>query len=110
MKRYLTNLWRATIGANPFREEVDKVKKDYEESVEKLTALQNVYCDLIEKWEYCDGQLKSAGKKIATLSKKVRDYERLIENLRERLAEKSSLIERIEADYQERIKNMRNVM
>ncbi len=97
MKRYFKNLWLAITGRNPFREELDEVKAMCKETGEKLQSLHELYYEVVDKWQ-------KAVSIAETAYKKTQDYEKLIENLRERISEKDTLLERTKEDYQEHIK------
>ena len=90
MRRYLSNLMTALRGINPFERELDRVRQDYNRVAEQVAQLQNVYGAVKEKTTGAIGQ--------------VRSYQKLVENLRERLNEKDVLIDRMKKDFQQRIK------
>ncbi len=89
MKRYFKNLWLALTGANPYSDELQDAKEKLDKAADNVSALQNQLYAALEKWEQ--------------YAKKTDDYEVLIENLRERIKEKDTLMERMKEDYQKRI-------
>lgn len=90
MRQYLHNLLTALRGVNPFELELKRIREDYNRVAEQVTQLQSVY-----------GAVKE---RTAGAIRQVSSLQRLVENLRERITEKDTLIERMKADYQERIK------
>ena len=89
MQRYLTNLFTALRGVNPFQRELDRVKEDYNRMAEQVAQLEGVF----------DSIKKMTAKTIGD----VNSYQRLVENLRERLSEKDELIESMKKDFQQRL-------
>lgn len=89
MKRYFKNLWMALTGCDPFRDELEEKNSQLENAADNLSAMQNQLYAALEKWEQS--------------AKRIDDYEALIENLRERIKEKDTLMERMKEDYQKRI-------
>ncbi len=91
MRQYLHNLMTALRGINPFEVELDRVRQDYKRVAEQVAQLESVY-----------GAVKD---KTVRSVNQVRSLQQLVENLRGRLKEKDTLIERIKAEYQQRIKD-----
>jgi uncharacterized protein YeeX (DUF496 family) len=89
MKRYVKNLWLALTGANPYSDELQDAKDKLNKAADNLSAMRNQLYAALEKWEQS--------------VKRTDDYEALIENLRERIKEKDTLMERMKEDYQKRI-------
>ncbi len=89
MKRYVKNLWLALTGANPYSDELQDAKDKLNKAEDNLSAMQNQLYAALKKWEQS--------------AKRIDDYEALIENLRERIKEKDTLMERMKEDYQKRI-------
>lgn len=90
MRQYFANLMTALRGINPFEEELDRVRQDYNRVAEQVTQLQSVYCAVKDK--------------TAKTVKQNKSLQRLVENLRTRISEKDTLIERMKAEYQQRLK------
>lgn len=83
MKQYLKNLLTALCGNNPFQMELERVREEYEKTADRVKQLEGLH-------EKVSGQIV--------------DYQALIENLRQRLAEKDELLKRTKEEYQKRIK------
>jgi len=73
IKRYFTNLFRALVGNNPFRMELDEVREMYEKTAERVSELQEYYFKMVEQMDHSKRQMKG--------------YQQLIENLRDRVGE-----------------------
>ncbi len=89
VKQYLKTLMLALLGRNPFREELDELHEHYQKVADRVSDLNDLYLKSLESLEEVEG--------------KVGDYQKLTENLRQRIAEKDALMERIKKDYQQRI-------
>lgn len=89
VKQYLKTLMLALLGRNPFREELDELHEHYQKVADRVSDLNDLYLKSLESFEEVEG--------------KVGDYQKLTENLRQRIAEKDALMERIKKDYQQRI-------
>lgn len=89
MKEYLKNLWLALCGRYPYKKERDQLAVEVDVWRENSRALKRQYMSALDMMEKKD--------------KQIADYQHLTENLRERLADKDTLMERMKADYQERI-------
>ena len=89
VKQYLKTLMLALLGRNPFREELDELHEHYQKVADRVSELNDLYLKSLESLEEVEG--------------KVGDYQKLTENLRQRIAEKDALMERIKKDYQQRI-------
>lgn len=90
MRQYFANLMTALRGINPFEEELDRVRQDYNRVAEQVAQLQSVYYAVKDK--------------TAKTVKQNKSLQRLVENLRTRISEKDTLIERMKAEYQQRLK------
>ena len=84
---YFKNLTLALMGRDPFREELELTREQYEKTAEKVQELNDLYYKAVEKFE---------GTK-----KRVNDYETLIENLRQRIADKDCLLAEYNAKSEE---------
>ncbi len=71
MKQYLKNLFAALLNANPFQAELERIREEYEKTADKVISLDIFY--------------KRACEELESTRKKVEEYQRLIENLRESL-------------------------
>lgn len=82
MKRYLKNLLSALLGNNPYRAERDDLAVKLEKAGENISRLQDLYYNVLEKWE-------ANKKQVASL-------QQLVENLRERIADKDAIIAKLQ--------------
>ena len=73
MRPYCKNLLRALLGQNPFQAELDELRERYDKTAERVAELNEFYFKSIEKFDKTNRQ--------------VRDYQRLIEQLRTRVFE-----------------------
>ena len=110
MKRYFKNLWMALTGCDPFRDELEEKNSQLENAAENVQALQDQLYAALDKWEQSVLMAEKSSKAFEEVSEKlaserqmVHDLEVLIENLRERINEKDTLMERMKQDYQQRI-------
>lgn len=90
MRQYFANLMTALRGVNPFELELKRIRDDYNRVTDQVAQLQSVY-----------GTVKD---KTAKTVKQNKSLQRLVENLRTRIKEKDTLIERMKAEYQQRLK------
>ena len=84
MKRYFVNLIAVLTGRDPFREELDELHSSYEKAAENVSLLTEKYYKCAELLEAADRKLAEAE---ADFDKERRSYQKLVENLRERIAE-----------------------
>lgn len=86
MKRYLKNLLAALLGNNPYEAERDEMAAQLEKAGENVRGLQELYYNMVERWE-------AERKQLASL-------QQLVENLRERIKDKDTAIQQyiIEVD------------
>lgn len=89
MKEYLKNLWLALCGRYPYKAERDGLAWHMDVWRENSQIQRRQYMAALEMLEKKD--------------KQIADYQHLTENLRERLADKDTLMERMKQDYQQRI-------
>lgn len=82
MKRYLKNLLAALLGNNPYEAERDDLAAKLEQAGENYRGLNELYYNVLEKWE-------AERKQIASL-------QQLVENLRERIKDKDAVIEQLQ--------------
>jgi len=94
MARYLTNLWKAFLGKNPYQDDLDELSEKYEKTAKHVKCLQDLYCHVVDKMEEDSRMLTSS--------------QTLIENLRERVREKDAELERQGTDYRERMEQMKS--
>ena len=76
--KYIKNLIIAILGRNPYLEELDKLREQYNKAAQNVEALQDMYYDAIDRWNESDKQAKL--------------LQALVENLRERIREKDEMI------------------
>lgn len=93
IQRYLSNLWLALCGTDPFREELVKLTADYEKTAENVKRLNEMYYQVVDKWDQAE--------------KRLEDYQVLVENLHERIKEKDAAIESAGKDFRERMERMK---
>lgn len=103
MRRYIKNLLMALHGHDPFAWELSEVRSrldikatDYEYLREQYQKALSLWNDATTECEVAKGQLDNALK--------------LVENLRERLAEREETIKQINTEYQKRIAEMDTAM
>jgi len=118
MKRYFKNVCLALMGINPFRQELDEKTSQYEKTADNLSALQKQYYTALENWDKAekdasalqqlvenlrtrkkekDAELEAAGHEFrdrmermkADYQKRIDEYNQKIEELQERLKQKS---------------------
>ena len=82
MKRYFKNLLSALLGNNPYKAERDELRRQMEQASENVERLRDMYCAACEKWAQGDKQVAS--------------LQQLVENLRERIADKDAAIEQLQ--------------
>jgi chromosome segregation ATPase len=87
MKQYFKNLLSALLGNNPYQTERDELRRQMEKASENVEQLRNMYCAACEKWEQGDKQVAS--------------LQQLVENLRERIADKDAVIAQLQKEYRE---------
>jgi chromosome segregation ATPase len=78
MKRYLKNLLAALLGNNPYQAERDELAAKLEQAGDNVRGLNELYYTVLEKWAANKRQLAS--------------LQQLVENLRERIADKDAAI------------------
>ena len=94
MKRYFNNLLLALLGRDPYQQELDKVKKEYELTAEKVKQLDDMRLQFDEKMSELEAKVSEAEKEVSKAEGKIKDYQNLTENLRRRVTEKDLEIER----------------
>lgn len=90
MKRYFKNLLSALLGNNPYEAERDELRRQMKQAAENVEWLRDMYCTACEKWEQSDKQVTS--------------LQQLVENLRERIADKDTAINQLQKEYSEYMK------
>ena len=114
VKQYLRNLCLALCGNNPYQMELADVRGKYEKTAERVTGLQEVYFKGVELYDAVSRHVAGLEKLVADGKEQEKGLQRLIENLRDRVAEKDGVLaqqgkefrermERMKADYQRRI-------
>lgn len=94
MKRYFKNLLSALLGNNPYEAERDELRRQMEQAAENVERLRDMYCAACEKWEQGDKQVAS--------------LQQLVENLRERIADKDAVIDQLQNEYREYTKKKKD--
>ena len=89
IRRYFSNLTRALFGNDPFLSEKEKMMEQLRKSAENMSALQDQLYSALDKWDRTAKMLEDSHKRESGL-------ERLVENLRERLADKDRMIGELE--------------
>lgn len=82
MRQYFKNLLSALLGNNPYRAERDELADKLLKADEHVHGLNELYYNMLEKWEADRKQLAS--------------LQQLVENLRERIADKDAVIEQLQ--------------
>lgn len=85
---YIKNLMTALLGNNPYQMELDRVKEEYAKTASRVN-------DLSDKADELNQRLEDD---VKTLD----GYQLLIENLRERVAEKDGEIAHMKEEFKER--------
>lgn len=78
------------LGNNPYEAERDELRRQMGQAAENVEGLRDMYCAACEKWEQSDKQVTS--------------LQQLVENLRERIADKDTAIEQLQKEYSEYMK------
>ena len=89
IRRYFVTLAAAVIGRNPFIDELEEIRDHYEKTADNVRRISEMYDSCAERMEQ-DAEM-------------IRSLQVLVENLRQRLAEKDALLTRTKEDYQKRI-------
>ena len=107
MNYYCKNLLAAICGKNPYRLELDKLKKEMGATGENVKLLQESYYKEVEKAAEAEkrqdevAKLLDMYKDIVEKSKKqLMSFQTIVENQRERIKEKDALVEEIRKNYQ----------
>lgn len=85
MKRYIKNLWLALTGRNPFRAELEELKREIGETALKVKSLQDVCQRLFGNWENSQNLLSDSEEIIRERDRQIVSLQRLVENLRQRI-------------------------
>lgn len=96
MKRYFKNLLSALLGNNPYEAERDELAAKLEKADENVRGLNELYYTLLEKWAANKRQLAS--------------LQQLVENLRERIADKDAVITQLQNEYREHTEKRRTLL
>lgn len=89
MKQYFKTLWTALTGCNPYAVELEQVRREYEATANDVTIAKELYMTCAER--------------IVEYKKQTAALQNLTETLRQHLAEKDELMERMKQDYHKRI-------
>lgn len=100
MKKYLTNVFLAILGRNPYRIELDKVENEYELTAKKVAQLEEMRYRFEEK-------MCGTYQELAKAKEEIRGYQRLTENLRQSVKDKDAALD---AEHRDRAKTTRRLM
>ena len=92
MKRYFKNLLSALLGNNPYEAERDDLAAKLEKAGENVRSLQDQLYATLEQWESAKRLLRQDIELLAKRDKQVTSLQQLVENLRERIADKDAAI------------------
>ena len=99
MIQYISNLWNALLGNNPYQTELDEVLAKYKETAQEVAFLKDIYKKNTEAYE-------SVHMKVVVLEQHVKDgqereknLQQVIESLRERVADKERELTQQDADF-----------
>lgn len=100
MKRYFKNLLSALLGNNPYEAERDNLAAKLEKAGENVRSLQDQLYATLEQWESAKRLPTQDIELLAKRDKQVTSLQQLVENLRERIADKDAAIKQyvIEVD------------
>lgn len=87
MRRYFKNLLSALLGNNPYQAERDDLAAKLAKADENVRGLNELYYNMVERWEAEQKQTTS--------------LQQLVENLRERIADKDAAIDQLKKEYRE---------
>ena len=114
MKQYIYNVWIALTGSNPFQKDLDDVREKYEKTAENYSRLQELYYKSLENNEAVRKQwdaLEEQNVRLLQMAKDTKNQEQslqqLVENLRERIADKERELEQQGKEYRDRIERMK---
>lgn len=108
MKQYFKNLMTAFCGRNPFQEELDGVKKDYAKCSGNVESLKGSILSLSREMERDEKRMVELAGRLSESEKNAASLQRLVENLRARVAEKDAELDRQGKDYASRIDRMKS--
>ena len=87
-RRYFRNLWRAVTGTDPFRAELDELRRKYDLTACKVASMTGLYF----------GALERRGR----LEQQITGFQSLVENLRGRIVEKDRMIRLLQEELDRR--------
>lgn len=119
MKHYFKNLLIALLGNDPYRMELERVKKEYGQTAAKVKQLEDTFLTVEEKKEEAEAMLDEYKKwvekadtelteKNNELAKKLSDISSLqtiVENYRVRIREKDEQIRMMDEDFKGRVES-----
>lgn len=100
MRRYFINLWLAVAGNNPYKQELEEIKRKYSENLAHLNSVRDKYDVLIKQVVSMDAQLINMQKLVENLRGRINDKN---EEFKTASLQFSERIERMKADYQHRL-------
>jgi len=92
MKRYLKNLLSALMGNNPYEAERDELAAKLGKAGENVRSLQDQLYAALEQWESVKRLLTQDIELLAKRDSQIASLQQLVENLRERIADKDAAI------------------
>ena len=111
MQQYISNLWMALTGNNPYQAELDDLREKYEKTAENVGTLRDQYLCALEKYDEISKHVNVLIGRNTELAEQSRAKEQslqtLVENLRERIADKERELEQQGADFRERMERMK---
>lgn len=96
MRRYFKNLLSALLGNNPYEAELDDLRRQMEQASENVERLRDMYCAACEKWESAKRLLSINRERIEKRDSQIASLQQLVENLRERIADKDAVIDQLQ--------------
>ena len=105
----------ALLGRNPFREEVEDLKKKQKDVADSMSAFRDQYCVALEKWEQSNALLQESEATKEKVLKRLADSERraarlevLVENLRARIRDKDEEMAEAGRDFRARMERTKD--
>ena len=97
----------ALTGINPYKSELDDVRVKYEKTAENVIGLQNLYYDTLERYDKISSEVNELTRQRDDLAAREKSLQQLIENLRERIADKECELEHQGTEFRERMERMK---
>lgn len=100
MKRYFCNLLIAILGKDPYQEELNKVKLEYDKTAQAVEHLRKQYYGLLDTKAATEQDVKR-------LEESVKAFQNLTENLRQRITDKDIALDLQAKEYRDRVARMK---